>query len=194
MLATNLAASGAVVATRTSPTVGSARNSISLNSLPQLVQCHGPAPEQGAPVSRRLDPFWTAVKQRDANRVFELGDRLRDHRNRDGELARRLGHAAGLRDCMQYMQVPQLDAPADTVRPLHVFPLSQTGKGNEKIRDFMKHENPAPLQGSIGNSRTAARSSNDVKTPVLVRSGGCELRAGRSRVQQRRAIHRGRYA
>ena len=104
-----------------------------LDALPQFVECRKTATDEGAPVSRRFDSLRAAVEQRNANCMLKLGNRLRHDRHRDGKLAGRLGHAAGLHDGLEYVEIPQLDAAADPVCPLHVGLLPKRVTGVRKV-------------------------------------------------------------
>jgi hypothetical protein len=90
-----------------------------LHALPKVVEGGDAAVEQGTAVHRRLDSMRTAIEKTDADRMFQLPDRLRHYRLGDRKILRRLYHAARLHHGHQYMQVSQLEAAADPVRPLH---------------------------------------------------------------------------
>src|SRR5262249_9405337 len=83
--------------------------------LPET-RCHGSpaathrtrpalAPEQRIGIDRWLDAARAAIQQSDAEGRLELGDSLRHGWLRHAESARRLRHAAALRDGLEDMEV-----------------------------------------------------------------------------------------
>src|SRR5262249_48826764 len=106
-----------------------------LDALPELFEGDDAAVHERAPIGRGLDPLRKAIEQRDADRVLEVRNCLRDDLHRNSELMGRLAHAACLRHGLEHVQVPQLDAASDPVCPLHVRPLSQMDEGYTKNRD-----------------------------------------------------------
>jgi hypothetical protein len=59
-----------------------------------------------------------SIDETNAERVLEIGNYLRNGGLRNAELLRRLGHAASLNDCREYMQISQPEAPADLTFPV----------------------------------------------------------------------------
>ena len=90
-----------------------------LHRLAELVE-HGGAPvEQGAAIGRRLGAVAAAIKQADADRTFQIGDRFRDGRLRRIQELGCSAHAAGLHDRHQHVQVVKLHPPSDAIAQLH---------------------------------------------------------------------------
>ena len=73
---------------------------------------------------RRSDAGNAAIKQLHAERVLQLRDRLGYDGIRHGQFVCSSGHAARLGHNQCNMQVPKLDAAADTICPFH------SGKAN----------------------------------------------------------------
>ena len=117
---TKLAARKGLHPIRTSPAVGSARNSMFFTRLAQVIEHGRSAIEQGATVLGRLDALRVAVEQTHANGPFQFRDR-----SGNGGLGRieergRLAHAAGLHDGHQDMEVVQLHPASDAIAQLHL--------------------------------------------------------------------------
>jgi len=98
----------------------------SFDALTQFVEDGHAAIDDLTAIYGRLDTIRSAVEETHAQRMLKFADRLRNHRVRYRELYRCLGHAPGLRDGKQNMEVPQLDATADTVCPIHGRSLSHS--------------------------------------------------------------------
>jgi hypothetical protein len=84
-----------------------------VDSLPELVEGGASAPEQSLAVDRGLDPARAAIEQADAEHLLQSGDDVGHGRLRQPELARRPGHAAGLDDGGQDLQIAKAQAAAD---------------------------------------------------------------------------------
>src|SRR5215813_15596589 len=98
-------------------------------ALPQLIEDGDAAFGEGATIERRLDALRAAIKQGDAQRAFEVGNCLRNHRPRNGEPLGSFGHVALFGDGHEDMKVARLEAPADAVSPVHssLVPKQLTG-------------------------------------------------------------------
>ena len=86
MVETKLAASGTVPPIRTSPAVGSARNSISLTPCRNSSKAAWLRSEHGAPVFGELDAVRIALQQAHAEGVLQVVIERCHHRMRDGKL------------------------------------------------------------------------------------------------------------
>src|SRR6266542_4339052 len=104
-----------------------------LDAMPQLFESNNAAMHERAPVGRGLDPLRDAIEQRDADHVLEICNGFRDDLHRNSKLIGRLSHAACLRHGLEYVQVPQLDAAANPVCPLHIRPSVKCMRGMQKI-------------------------------------------------------------
>ena len=90
-----------------------------LDALPQLVESGEPVLEYSTAIERRLDALTAPFKQTHAERVFEIGNRLRHNRVRNRETLGSLRHAATLHGGEQHVHVAQLQPPSDAFVPLH---------------------------------------------------------------------------
>src|SRR5262245_29360715 len=88
-------------------------------TLSQLIEDGDAALEEGVAVEGRLHTLWGAIKQADAECVFQIGNRLRHDGTRDCEAFGRLRHVALLNHGHEDMQVARLEAPTDAIRPFH---------------------------------------------------------------------------
>ena len=73
-------------------------------------------------MGREFGALRAAIEQPDAERAFDFGYRLGDGGMRNPQLGGRLGHAAGIGNRHQDMKVAQLDAAANSIRPVHREP------------------------------------------------------------------------
>ena len=99
-----------------------------LEALAHFVEHRDAGLEQHLAVMRRRDARKAAVEELDAERVLQLGDRLRHDRIRYGQLLRGARHAARLSNDQRHVQVAQLDAATDPIGPFHPTP-SQIVRG-----------------------------------------------------------------
>ena len=121
---TKLAASKGVHPIRTSPAVGSARNSIFFTALAQVVEHGRSAIEQGATVLGRLDPLGGAIEQTHANVCSSSAIDLEMADCAVFRSAAALSHAASLHDGHQDVKVVQLHPASDAIAHLHRTPPS----------------------------------------------------------------------
>ena len=89
------------------------------NALSQFIEDYSAPLDEGVTIVRRLDPLSRAVEETHAERMFEVGDRLRDGGLRHVETTDRLAHAACSDHGHQDVEVPQLDAASQTFIPWH---------------------------------------------------------------------------
>src|SRR5262249_47558439 len=90
-----------------------------LHALAQVVEDGDAAFLQGETIERRRNAAPAAIDQPHAERVLQLGDRLRYGRLRDIEPARRLAHAAGVDQRGEDVEVAQLQAALGALVPGH---------------------------------------------------------------------------
>jgi len=89
------------------------------NALAQFIEDDSAPLDEGVTIGRRFNPLSRAVEETHAERMFEVGDRLRDGGLRHVEAADRLAHAACGDHGHQDVEVPQLDAASQTFIPWH---------------------------------------------------------------------------
>ena len=89
-----------------------------LNALPEVVECGLAIFQQRAAVDGRFNAARTAIQQAHAERVLQIRDHLRDGRLRNSEEGGRLGHAAGLINRKQHVEIAQPDPPSDPGLPI----------------------------------------------------------------------------
>ncbi len=90
-----------------------------LHATLHFIEDGGSACQERAPIGRQLNALGGAIEQADAERMFQIGDRLRHDRLRHGEPVRRPCHAPELCGREEDMEIAQFNAPADPVSPLH---------------------------------------------------------------------------
>src|SRR5262245_30024501 len=96
-----------------------------LDRLLQLIERDRAMVEQGASIDRRLGALWTPIKQRDAERMLHVRDRLRDGRLRHGELCCRLSHAAAADHGQEHAQLAKFQVTTEPLRiPRHGILMS----------------------------------------------------------------------
>src|ERR1700745_2810632 len=104
---------------RSSPAVGSARNSMSLTPLPEFVEDGDAAPDDGTAVLRRLHSPRAALEKTHAERTFQVGDGARDGRLGRAESLRGLRHAVCLYHGHGHAHIVQLEAAFDAFDLAH---------------------------------------------------------------------------
>ncbi len=90
-----------------------------LHSPSQIIEYRGAAIQQCAAIDGCCDALRGPIKQTDAERMFQVRDRFRHDRLRNGELLRRTPHASGFYQRKQDMQIAQFYAAFDAVDPSH---------------------------------------------------------------------------
>jgi hypothetical protein len=93
-----------------------------LNSPSQFIENNHSAIKARSTVHRWLDAARASLQQAYPKRVFEIGNRFRDDRVRNGKSGGRLGNASGLDNSHQDMKVAQAHATPDAIGPLHASP------------------------------------------------------------------------
>src|ERR1700730_3990501 len=89
-------------------------NSMSPDSLPELVECGAPSCQQGFAIRGSDDTLRTATE-----RMLQGGNHLRNRGGRYAELGAGLGHAAVLHHGEEDEQITQPQSAADLVFPLN---------------------------------------------------------------------------
>ena len=88
-----------------------------LDALPQFIERGEPVLENGATIERRLDTLPAAFEKTHAERVLQIGNRLRHDRMRNRETLGSLRHAAALHGGEQNVHVAQFHTPSRYGRP-----------------------------------------------------------------------------
>src|SRR5262249_1213907 len=91
-----------------------------LHGLLQLIERDETAIEKRARIDRGFDALRAAIKETHSERMFHVGNRLRNGGLRYAELRSSLAHAAASRHGEQDTEVPQLEVTAETLLvPFH---------------------------------------------------------------------------
>ena len=90
-----------------------------LHSPSQVIEYRGAAIQQRAAIGSCRDALRGAIKQTDAERMFQVRDRFRHNRLGNRELLRRTPHASGFCQRNQDVQIAQFYAALDAIDPSH---------------------------------------------------------------------------
>src|SRR5215831_8499714 len=117
---------GSVVPMRISPLVGSERKSMSCTPCRRSLKTATLRFASRKTVWRRHDAAPAAVQESNAERIFQLDDRLGNSGLGDVETLRRLSHAPGFNDGQQDIEVTQFQPTLGAMVPRHESHSYQT--------------------------------------------------------------------
>jgi hypothetical protein len=88
------------------------------DALPEFIEYHRAAPDQGVTVHRGPNALCAAIKQPHTERRLKVANCLGDRGLSDFQMCGRFGHAARLHNREEHVQITQPQAPTDLALPI----------------------------------------------------------------------------